>query len=194
MKYVGNLKNGITNGYGAMTIKDGRTFKGQWENGKIQEYIQITFPTDHGTDMIYIKGPFEEGTIKGKVIVEWRNGDKYNGEWENDKITGFGKCNFGKESPYVSYEGYWKEGKAFGKGILEWKDWEKYEGEWENGNRNGFGKNTFGKESLCVSYEGCWKADKKHGKGKLVFRSGGIQEGDFENDKYNSHKNDCGIM
>ena len=90
VKYVGNLKDGIPSGYGTMTMKDGRTFEGQWENGKIQGYVQITYPTVHETNRIFIKGPFEEETIKGKVIVEWRTGEKYIGEWENGKMNGFG--------------------------------------------------------------------------------------------------------
>ena len=66
----------------------------------------------------------------------WDNGDKYVGEWKDDK--------------------------KHGKGKFTWASGNMYEGDWEDDNYHGKGKYTWANGGM---YEGDWKDDKKHGKG-----------------------------
>ena len=66
----------------------------------------------------------------------YKNGDKYNGYWKNNKKEGKGimKYNNGDK-----YEGYWKNDKKDGYGIMKYKNGNKYEGNWNNDMKNGDG-------------------------------------------------------
>ena len=55
------------------------------------------------------------------------NGNKYDGEWQNDVKEGYGVLQ------YINgerYEGYWKDDKAHGKGTLTYIHGDKYVGDW----------------------------------------------------------------
>ncbi len=111
----------------------------------------------------------------------WKSGAKYEGDFENDTLNGFGNYSYSKEDARDYYEGHFKDGMKSGKGKLAFKNGEKYEGNYENDLRSGFGVYTFSKEENRDYYEGHWKVDKMEGKGKIVFRDGTKQEGNFEN-------------
>ncbi len=68
---------------------------------------------------------------KGKFV--WKNGSKYEGDFENGNYNGFGVATFSKENEKECYEGHWKDGKMSGQGKLVYKDGTKQEGTFENG-------------------------------------------------------------
>ena len=49
--------------------------------------------------------------------MHYRNGDVYDGEWENDQHHGLGKLT----TEYFVYDGSWKEGMKDGRGELRYK-------------------------------------------------------------------------
>ena len=60
------------------------------------------------------------------------NGDKYVGEFKDDKFHGKGTYTFANGNKYV---GEWKNDKKHGKGTYTFADGRKYIGEWKNGKR-----------------------------------------------------------
>jgi len=90
------------------------------------------------------------------VIIKFENGDRYDGDYEDDMKNG--------------------------EGTLYYSDGGKYEGNWENDMRNGYGVNTWANGDR---YAGIWKDNKKHGRGKFVYANGGKYVGEWECDKRN---------
>ena len=60
----------------------------------------------------------------------WANGDKYDGEWKNDKRNGYGTFTWANGYKYV---GEWKNDKINGFGTYIWADGTKECGEYQNG-------------------------------------------------------------
>lgn len=77
------------------------------------------------------KGQFEVGKRNGKGKLEMQNGDRYDGEWTDDKMHGIGKYTFG-DGGHV-YNGSFKDGKEDGIGTLRFAFGDVYEGEWKDG-------------------------------------------------------------
>ena len=133
------------------------------------------------------------------------NGDKYVGEFRNDKIHGQGTFTFSKSgNKYVGefrngkkhgqgtfyfaesgnkYVGEFTDNKIHGQGTIYFaRSGNKYVGEFRNGKRNGQGTFTFSKSGN--KYVGEFRNDKIHGQGTLTFaKSGDKYVGEFRNDK-----------
>lgn len=92
----------------------------------------------------------------GFGTMNYKNGDKYYGEWKNDKKHGFGFFYKGTSL----YCGEFYEGKKYGKGI-------EFD---ENG----------------LFFTGHYKDDKRNGKGSLYFQNGEIHGTWFDNDINNA--------
>jgi hypothetical protein len=107
-------------------------------------------------------------------------GDRYVGDWENNKKHGFGTQTW---TTGDKYEGEWKAGKMFGKGTYWVKDKKlrkEYTGDWRNNRRHGLGIFYY---SNGDKYEGEWYQGTRHGRGKLVYSSGDVFEGDWVDDQ-----------
>jgi hypothetical protein len=76
--------------------------------------------------------------LSGKGTLTYSNGDKYEGEWLDNKRHGFGtywKHEAGKFR--VEYNGTWVGGKKQGFGVFYNAAGERYEGEWAANKRWG---------------------------------------------------------
>jgi hypothetical protein len=82
------------------------------------------------------------------------------------------------------YVGDWQNDKQHGQGTYTYADGEKYIGDWQNGNRTGQGINTWADGD---KYVGEYKDDKRHGQGTYTFTNGSKEVGAFENDKLNGY-------
>ena len=71
----------------------------------------------------------------------WANGDKYIGEWKDNKQHGQGTTEWSNGTKYI---GGWKDNKQHGRGTTEWPSGDKHVGEYKNGKRNGLGTYTWG--------------------------------------------------
>ena len=109
-----------------------------------------------------------------KSMIAWRlfgngstpksekiKGDKYVGEFKDNKMHGYGTLI-----------------RAPGTGFVFSGD--KYIGQWKNGRRSGMGTITFPNGNR---YVGQWIKGKKSGFGKLTISDGGIYIGEFLNNK-----------
>ena len=75
----------------------------------------------------------------------WPDGDKYVGEWKNNKRHGQGTTIFRNGTKYV---GEYSDDKRNGRGTLTFSDGAQYVGQFSNGKFNGRGIYTFANSSL----------------------------------------------
>jgi hypothetical protein len=125
-KYERQIKDGIRDGYGKMTYKNGDIFEGKWD-------MNIK---DGKGKMTYTNGDVYEGELllnnkksgEGKMI--YTNGDVYEGEWHMDKKDGEGKMTYKNGQVY---EGEWRTDEKHGKGKLTSSDGAIiFDGKWVN--------------------------------------------------------------
>jgi len=112
--------------------------------------------------------------LDGKGSVDYKNGNKYEGEFTNGMLHGIGTFYWRNG---VKYSGGFQHNKIFGEGRYDWPDGSWYEGDVQFGLRHGRGKYVTADD--CI-YEGEWKEGLKHGKGIITYKSGTVFEGDFE--------------
>lgn len=88
-----------------------------------------------------------DGKRKGHGVKIFKNGDKYEGEWEHDKANGKGKF-WHADGDF--YEGFWKDDKAHGTGLYTSANGSSYLGEWQNDMQHGAGKETWTDKSYFM--------------------------------------------
>ena len=71
----------------------------------------------------------QTGKRKGLGTKVFRNGDRYEGEWSNDKANGKGRY---EHQDGDVYEGFWKDDMAHGQGLYTSANGSSYFGDWEN--------------------------------------------------------------
>ena len=107
-------------------------------------------------------------------------GNKYLGEWKNDKLNGKGRL-FSINGDY--YEGFFKDGIIEGYGMYySKKSGYKYMGDFKNYKFHGKGKLIYDDK---MTYEGNFFEGYKNGEGKLTFKDGAYYEGNFEKNIFN---------
>ncbi|MBC8443040.1 MAG: MORN motif-containing protein, partial [Proteobacteria bacterium] len=65
----------------------------------------------------------------GQGTFTYSNGEKYVGEWKDDKLNGKGTFTWSDGGKYV---GKFKDGECHGQGTFSSKDGEKFVGEWKD--------------------------------------------------------------
>ncbi|QCR21553.1 serine/threonine-protein kinase [Pontibacter sp. SGAir0037] len=155
--YTGYVKNGMPDGKGELTFKNGASYNGsfvkgeydksgtytmtngvscklQWNKGK---GISATLQYPNGS--VY-KGAFvlEEGNFyeNGKGSMTWADGNKYVGNWAKGKKTN-GTMYY---SDGTMYKGDFVSDKREGKGKFTFADGAWYEGTFKNNEFNGTGE------------------------------------------------------
>tara|TARA_B100000315_G_C14483519_1_gene544068 strand:- start:136 stop:1089 length:954 start_codon:yes stop_codon:yes gene_type:complete len=109
------------------------------------------------------------------------DGNKYVGEFKNDKIDGQGTFTWSNGNKYV---GEWKENVRHGAGTLAYSDGSKYVGEFKNGNIEGQGKQIWPNGD---KYVGEWKDNVRHGAGTNTLPSGEKYVGEFKDGMRSGH-------
>ena len=193
--YYGNWNKELKiSGTGKMLLNQEKIYSiGIWKNGIFYKG-RIYFPNG-----IY-EGEVNNKTFNGKGILKYKNGDIYEGDFENGIKKGNGKMIFIKNNiEYIGgfnngeingkgkmtfdngiyYKGDFINGKFEGKGLLsninnEWS----YNGEFKYGYINGYGKFIFTNGDL---YEGNYLYNIKNGEGNYVFKNGNSFNGTWKN-------------
>ena len=106
----------------------------------------------------------------------WANGDRYEGEFKDDKRTGRGTYYWASGN---RYEGEFVDGDFNGWGKKYWASGKRYEGEWKNDKRTGRGTFYWANGDR---YEGELKDDKRTGRGTFYHANGTWCEGRYLND------------
>lgn len=143
--FLGNFVNGKLNGDNCTIYKPGECYyTGRCVNSSFEGKGELKYESEHSKCVRY-SGEFKCDLPDGHGIMEYKNGMKYEGQWEGGKFNG--------------------EGKLYGGD-------EEYVGEFRNGMRNGKGvflKANILRESFKEKYDGEWKDDEKHGRGQISF-------------------------
>ena len=187
-KYVGEFKDGKFNGEGIKTYVNGRIEEGVWKDWVFQYAKKISTP-----DILTSNLP-----PCNKTSSVWNNcfsshtfgnGDRYSGEWRENKLYGKGTYTFGPNSEWAGdrYVGELQDGIWNGQGAYTWSNGDKYVGEFRDGKRNGQGTYTHANGD---KYVGDHKDGKADGFGTLTFGpssnfAGDIYIGNFKDDKFN---------
>lgn len=200
--YTGWMKNGVPDGQGTKTYKDGRKYVGESKNGHADGKGTMYYKVDGGND-VYV-GDFKNGRPNGtgtytyadsdKYVGDFKNGikeghgtfyvnrndrfkgDKYVGDYANDTFNGDGTYEWRNGQHYT---GQFQNGQMHGKGKLTYSDGGVYEGDMVNGRRQGQGTMNYADNSR---YIGSWDEDKRNGSGTLYYADRKKYEGDFKND------------
>ena len=119
--------------------------------------------------IIAAKTAREISTSENYGVCNWKNGDKYEGEWENRTFNGYGvyTCKNSEK-----YDGEWKDGKFNGYGVYVWTDNSRYEGIYKNGKFNDYGIYTYNNGD---KYEGEFKNYEYIGYGILYDKDNNIK-------------------
>ena len=119
----------------------------------------------------------------------WDNGDKYSGEWKNDKMHGYGTYTVGNlgtqgNNTGDKYVGEWLDGKYHGQGTYIHLNGDKYVGEYKDGRMHGKGVYTF---ASGTKYVGEYRDGKRNGQFTVTYSTGVKYVGEFKNDKKHGH-------
>ena len=128
------------------------------------------------------KGEWKDDKRHGNGVIFYSNGHKYDGQWENDKKHGMGKFTWSNGD---TYEGKFDKGQMNEYGIYLHKNGNRYEGEWRADKRHGNGVFT---RKDGAKYVGEWKDGRKNGNGTYVWPSGKIYVGNWNADKIDDHE------
>ena len=192
-KYVGEFKNNKRHGQGTYIYAGGAIESGIWENGKLLDvdvsklpdckssstYRHNCFGTYTHADGDKYVGEFKDNKGHGQGAYNYVNGDKFVGEYKDGKRHGQGAYTFASGNKFV---GEWKNGKRHGQGAYTFASGDKYVGEWKNGKRHGQGTYTYASGS---KYVGEFKNNKRHGQGTYTYVGGDKYVGEYKNGKWN---------
>ena len=129
VNYKGELKDGIPNGLGFLSLPDGGKYVGEFKEGIINGQGTFTF-----SDGRKYSGEFKEGKKHGQGIYTYPNGDKYTGGYKDGFKNGLGALTYGKgKSDGDKYVGEFKEGIPNGQGTYTFSDGSKWVGEFRKG-------------------------------------------------------------
>lgn len=118
------------------------------------------------------------GKLKhGFGVVQYANGDRYEGNWETDLRHGFGECIYADGAKYI---GWWARDEYSGQGTFTSADGSQYVGNWVAGRKSGYGAMTWTWMER-FNYQGDWKDDRPHGFGTMIFCFGTRYEGEWAN-------------
>ena len=146
---------------------DGRTYRGEWLDGKPHGHGEETLPTGER-----YRGEWREGRRHGKGELTLPDGSRFVGDFVNGVREGSGTLN-AEDGVYI---GQWLGDVPHGPGVFAAPDGERYEGDWQLGERSGYGRHV---TAEGVFYEGDWHDDQPHGFGRLEAPEGGSYAGEW---------------
>ncbi len=174
-KYVGDFKNGKSNGQGTYTYADGSKYVGNWKDDKKHGRGTLTF-----SDGDKYVGNWKDGNRSGRGTLTYANGNKYVGNWKDDNRNGRGTETYANGNKYV---GNWKDDKKHGLGTLTFANGNKYIGEFKDDEQNGQGTITIFDGD---KYIGEFKDGKRYGQGTVIFANGDKYFDDFKDIRLNA--------
>jgi hypothetical protein len=170
-----NYINGMENGEGTAYYESQKIkikFRGSWVNGsRTKGILEVTYPT--GVSFIY-EGPFNDGKFTGDGKIEYADGRKYQGFFNENKLI---KGRVIYKSGAV-YEGEFANLKPHGAGVMTFANGTKINAEFTDGKTVGVSNVKYSDGRI---YDGIFdiEAGLPNGYGKMVLAAGGVLEGIF---------------
>ena len=117
--------------------KDRKLYVGSFFKGEMNGHGIINFPNGDKYD-----GQVEKGVPHGQGLMMWKNGDTLEGVWTKGIIRSGkdSKWTFGENSPFKEYKGEYYQNVIEGIGDLIFKDGRRYQGDFYRGMIHGRGK------------------------------------------------------
>lgn len=140
---------------------------------------------EHYSDNTKYEGEKNQGKRHGKGSFYYREGYKFEGDWQDDAMNGFGILWFDEKTKI--YEGEWRNNLFHGRGTLfnhepklnanfdgtDFKQlqggWTKFEGVFDSGKKEGFGTLFIANGDIFV---GTFARDVVHGRGSYTLKNG----------------------
>jgi len=169
----------------ALQLQNGDTYSGQL--GKTGDKIHRGVYTWANGEKY--NGEYKDDRRSGTGIYQWPNGDRFEGEWKDDEAASGVLLLMmpadNQKRDTLFFEGKFMEGKMNGQGTAKTPAY-KYNGNWKDNKRSGQG--------ICFfpdgrSYEGEWLDDKMNGHGVCILKNGDRYEGDWKNSMKNGKAN-----
>ncbi len=135
LSFVGEVNNGVPNGWGSWESSDGYKYVGEWVAGKW--HGQGTYTSPDGTKYV---GEWANNEWHGQGTHTSSDGTKYVGEYKNGLEHGQGTWTRLNGDEYV---GEWEDGERSGQGTYTYSDGTKYVGSFRNGRFHGQGTFTW---------------------------------------------------
>ena len=110
----------------------------------------------------------------GQGTYQYSNGDKYKGQWKNNRLDGQGTLTYLDGS---KYEGQWKNNQRHGQGTYIYPDGSKYIGQHKDSQRHGQGTYIYPNGG---KYVGQFKDGQMDGQGTLTYLDGRTYVGQFK--------------
>jgi hypothetical protein len=102
LHYIGEVENGMANGFGIAILETGSRYEGEWKDNKRHGIGEFFW--DDGESY---KGNYKEDLREGYGVYIFQNGQKYVGQWKKDMRDGNGK--FFSEDGKLIAEGLWEK-------------------------------------------------------------------------------------
>eukprot|EP01088_Endostelium_zonatum_P006125 TRINITY_DN1822_c0_g2_i1.p1 TRINITY_DN1822_c0_g2~~TRINITY_DN1822_c0_g2_i1.p1 ORF type:complete len:929 (-),score=281.68 TRINITY_DN1822_c0_g2_i1:389-3175(-) len=155
--------------FGTLVLRSRRIeYTGAFNEGRF--HGKGTLKSD-STGKIYM-GEWVKGYKEGHGVMDYGNGERYEGGWKGGKKNGQGTW-VGRDKSEVRYVGGWKDGKKEGSGRCEYADGSLYDGMWKEGKRQGNGRMEYSNGEV---YVGQWKGGKENGAGVYQYGKNGAVE------------------
>lgn len=121
------------------------------------------------------QGGFEAGRKHGFGRKAFANGDVYEGQWQHDLRTGWGRYVFGASSPWAgdAYEGQWLNDTMHGQGTYQWFRNETYSGLWFKGRPANEGT---GGQARRAAYLAAFMGELGRTKGRVCAVAGAVND------------------
>lgn len=121
--------------------------------------------------------------LNGWQMVEYSNGDRFEGHFLNDEKQGIGIYYYANGD---IFEGFYNRNLRSGEGIYRYQNGDKFEGQYNLGKRNGLGKYTFSDGSY---FSGEWNENLFSGTVQLFNpKRSLVLEGTWQNNKFQSER------
>ena len=182
--YIGGFIGGKLNGYGKIIQKRENINKSNGGNeqeninnkdnnddnnlvyeGEIKDFKREGHGVEKCPEYVY-EGNFHDDMKNGQGSIKYlKLGRKYEGEFKNNEITGYGYLIYENKQ---TYKGNLVDGKKEGKGKYIWPDGSEYEGEYKNDIREGEGSLKWANGLI---FKGKFHNGRPEGKGKLYSKN-----------------------
>ena len=128
-------------------------------------------------------GEWKDNKQHGQGTTTWADGDKYVGEWKDAKKHGQGTYFFGENSDWAGdvYVGEWRNDNRIGQGVYTYVNGDKYVGEFKDNKIHGQGTYNY---ASGAKYVGEYKDHKMHGQGTYTYPNGVEERGYHMNDEF----------
>ena len=151
--------------------------------GEIKDFKREGHGVEKCPEYVY-EGNFHDDMKNGQGSIKYlKLGRKYEGEFKNNEITGYGYLIYENKQ---TYNGNLVDGKKEGKGKYIWPDGSEYEGEYKNDIREGEGSLKWANGLI---FKGKFHNGRPEGKGKLYSKNS-IKDVEYRKGKFFGNLNE----